>query len=66
LAACFTVVCLSLPLIARFVRGFRWFTSFICHFIVVWRSPALRLLCAAVSALCPVFDGGLCFSAFLC
>ena len=30
---------------------FRWFTSFICHFIVVWRLPALRLLCAAVSAL---------------
>ena len=46
---------------------FRWFPSFICHFIVVWRSPALRLLCAAVSALCPVvFDGGLRFSTFLC
>jgi len=38
----------------------------IYHFIVVWRSPDLRLLCAAVSALCPVFDGGLRFSAFLC
>ena len=30
-------------------------------------SPALRLLCAAVSALCTlVFDGGLRFSTFLC
>ena len=46
---------------------FRWFTSPVYHFIVVWRLPALRLLCAAVSALCPVvFDGGLRFSAFLC
>ena len=45
---------------------FRWFTSFICHFIVVWRSPALRLFCAAVSALCPVFDGVLFFFTFLC
>ena len=50
-----------MPLFARFVRGFRCFSSFICHFIVVWRSPALRLLCAAVSVLCPVFDGGLRF-----
>lgn len=46
---------------------FRWFTSFVCHFIVVWRSPALRLLCAAVSALCPVvFDGVLHFCADRC
>ena len=39
---------------------------YLSYFIVVWRSPALRLLCAAVSALCPVvFDGGLRFLAFL-
>ena len=57
-----------MPLFARFVRGFVGLLLLsVYHFIVVWRSPALRLLCAAVSALCPVvFDGGLRFSAFLC
>ena len=46
---------------------FRWFPSFIYHFIVVWRLPALRLLCAAVSALCPVvFDGVLHFCVNRC
>ena len=54
-----------MPLFARFVRGFVGFLLLsIYHFIVVWRSPALRLLCAAVSALCPVvFDGVLHFCA---
>ena len=67
LAACFKVVCLFYAAVCALCAWFRWFSSFICHFIVVWRSPALRLLCAAVSALCPVvFDGGLRFSAFLC
>ena len=60
LAACFTVVCLFYAAVCALCAWFRWFPSFIYHFIVVWRSPALRLLCAAVSALCPVvFDGGL-------
>ena len=67
LAACFTVGCLFYAAVCALCAWFRWFASFICHFIVVWRSPALRLLCAAVSALCPVvFDGGLHFLAFLC
>ena len=67
LAACFTVVCLFYAAVCALCAWFRWVPSFICHFIVVWRLPALRLLCAAVSALCPVvFDGGLRFSAFLC
>ena len=51
LAACFTVVCLFYAAVCALCAWFRWFTSFICHFIVVWRLPALRLLCAAVSAL---------------
>ena len=67
LAACFTVVCLFYAAVCALCAWFRWVPSFICHFIVVWRLPALRLLCAAVSALCPVvFDGGLHFSTFLC
>ena len=32
--------------------------------VVVWWLPALRLFCAAVSALCPVFDGVLFFLHF--
>ncbi|SJZ49877.1 hypothetical protein SAMN02745152_00380, partial [Treponema berlinense] len=60
LAACFTVVCLFYAAVCALCAWFRWFPSFICRFIVVRRSPFLRLLCAAVSALCPVvFDGGL-------
>ena len=43
-----------MPLFARFVRGFVGLLLLSVHFIVVWRLPALRLLCAAVSALCPV------------
>ena len=43
LAACFTVVCLFYAAVCALCAWFRWFTSFICHFIVVWRSPALRL-----------------------
>ena len=67
LAACFTVVCLFYAAVCALCAWFRWFASFICHFIVVLRSPALRLLCAAVSALCPVvFDGVLHFCADRC
>ena len=67
LAACFTVVCLFYAAVCALCACFRLFPSFICHFIVVWRSPALRLLCAAVSALCPVvFDGVLHFCADRC
>ena len=51
LAACFTVVCLFYAVVCALCAWFRWFPSFICHFIVVWRLSFLRLLCAAVSAL---------------
>ena len=58
LGACFTVVCLFYAVVCALCAWGRCFSSFVYHFIVVWRLPALRLLFAAVSALCPVVFGG--------
>ena len=66
LAACFSVVCLFYAAACALCAWFRWFPSFIYHFIVVWRLPALRLLCAAVSALCPVVFDGVLFVQHFC
>ena len=58
----FAAVCLFYAAVCALCAWFCWFPSPVYHFIVVWRLPALCLLCAAVSALWPVvFDGGLFF-----